>query len=95
MNELLAKRVRSAAVAGWWTILISWVFLGVCWGGTLVMLHVQPRWYLNCWGGGQITWDDVQRLCLLFFGVLKILLLVALFIIIWLTLWARGLRKTK
>ncbi len=47
MNESLANRVRSAAVAGWWTILIIGIFMMVQWFFVLAILSIRPAWLLS------------------------------------------------
>ncbi len=93
MNETLAKRVRSAAVAGWWTILIVAVWMTVGWFALLVILHYQPGWMLKLWGGGDLDWPDVHMIVLYFFSIFKLMLFMVLMVVIWLTFWSRQLKR--
>jgi hypothetical protein len=45
MSDDLAKRVRSAAVAGWWTVLIGSLFLALQWLASQKLLSAKPQWY--------------------------------------------------
>jgi hypothetical protein len=49
MNDAFADRVRSAAVAGWWTILIGSLFLVLQWLASQMLLSTKPRWLLTLW----------------------------------------------
>ena len=93
MNETLAKRVRSAAVAGWWTILIAAVWMTAGWLFFLAILHYQPKWLLTLWGGGDLKWTDVQMIVLYFFSVFKLMLFAVVIVVIGLSLWSRGLKR--
>ena len=93
MNETLQKRVRSAAVAGWWTILIAAVWMTVGWVGFLVILNTEPGWLLKLWGGGDLDWAGVQRIVLLFFSIFKLMLFAFIIVVLWLTLWSRRLKR--
>ena len=95
MSESLAKRVRSAAAAGWWTVAIFAAYLTVSWVFILVFLSVRPGWVLALWGGGDLTWDAVQIMYLWFVGAMKVFLLAVLVAVVWLTLWARRLRQEE
>ena len=50
MSDQLAKRVRLAAAAGWWTILIAAIWLTLGWLSTLCLLRNKPDWVLWAWG---------------------------------------------
>ena len=50
MNEELAKRVRAAAVAGWWTLLIVVAFVTVQWLAFLWIISTKPAWMAALWG---------------------------------------------
>jgi uncharacterized membrane-anchored protein len=93
MNDTLSKRLRAAVAAGWWTVLIFYVLLVAGWLIALALLHARPEWLRFCWGGKGMTWEAIQAVYMVFFGVVKMLLLVALFGVVWLTLWSRRLRQ--
>ncbi len=94
MEESLAKRVGSAACAGWWTLLILVVYMVVAWIIWLGILLIRPHWLLVLWGGG-ISWNTVQMITLWFFAVVKLILLVALMLLVWLTIWSYRLKRAE
>ena len=47
MNDVFEKRVRAAAVAGWWVVLIFWGFLLLQWFAYLAIMHARPEWMLS------------------------------------------------
>jgi hypothetical protein len=93
MNDPFCKRVRAAAVAGWWTALVAVVWVTAAWLIWLGLLKAQPNWLLQLWGGGNLTWDDVQRLVLWFIAVAKLGLWAWVLVAICLTIWARKLKQ--
>ena len=92
MDDTFAQRVRTAAVAGWWTTLIAVIWLTVTWLLWLPILSVKPAWILTLWGGG-MSWQEVQGIVIRFFAVFKLLLFVFMMVTIWLTIWGRKLKK--
>ena len=93
MDKRLPKRVGAAAAAGWWTILIAVVWLLIGWLAFLAIMRARPGWLLYCWGGGDLTWSTVHTIWLWFFGVFKVAVPVAVLIVVWLSLWARQLKR--
>jgi hypothetical protein len=91
MNDF-AQKVRAAAVAGWWSLLIGYVLLTIIWLVYLGIISARPTWLMDLWGKG-ISWDFMQVLSLWFLGIFKLFLWLMLIVVIWLTLWARQLRK--
>ncbi len=59
MNDPFEKKVRAASVAGWWVVLIAFVFLILQWLIYLVVMSSQPAWLLAMWRPG-IDWPFVQ-----------------------------------
>ena len=51
MNEAFEKKVRAAAVAGWWVILIGYALLTLTWLVYLGVVTNRPAWLLAMWGG--------------------------------------------
>jgi len=92
MNDNFEKGVRSAAVAGWWTLLIAMGLFLIQWVMYLLVLPTQPAWVLTLWGPGG-TWQEVRIVWFWFLAGFKVILLLASFVLVWLTLWARQLRK--
>jgi hypothetical protein len=94
VNDAFEKKVRAAAVAGWWVVLIGYVLLVAIWLAYLGILKSQPEWLLSMWGGGEISWAYMQIVSLWFMGAFKLVIWIVLLVALWLTLWARQLRKS-
>jgi hypothetical protein len=92
MDGNLELRVRSAGIAGWWTLLIAALVLTVQWLAYLWVMASRPEWVLWLWGPG-VTWEFLGRVWWVGIAVLKFVLLVLALPCLWLTLWARQLRK--
>ncbi len=92
MNGEFAQRVRCAAIAAWWTVLIAVLFVTVQWVAYLLVLAYRPGWILTLWGP-DITWPTVQIIWLCGIGVVKICIWIMALLAIWLTLWSRSLRR--
>jgi hypothetical protein len=92
MNDTFEKKVRSAAVAGWWVILIAIVFLTLVWLIYLAVLSTHPSWLLTLWGPG-IDWPFVQTVWFQVMAAFKFCIWLLVLAVLWLTLWARQLRK--
>ena len=88
MDEKLLDIIRSAAVAGWWTVLIGAIWLTISWLIWMVILKKKPSWLITLWGDN-LSWDQVQSIMITFMAVAKIILLVFVLLSIWLTLWSR------
>ena len=93
MNDAFEKRLCAAVPAAWWTVVIWMVWMTVAWLIWLAYLSFRPDWLLALWGGGNLTWDTVQNLCLWFFSVMKMIMFAFLMVTIVLTLWARRLKR--
>jgi hypothetical protein len=52
MDEIFARKVRAAAVAGWWTLLIFYCVLLIQWFAYLLIMARQPAAMLCIWGDG-------------------------------------------
>ena len=94
MDEILAKKVRAAAVAGWWTLLIAYSILLVQWFAYLVIMAKQPAGMLCIWGNG-VTWPEIRTIWLWGTVAFKLGVGMMLFVVIWLTFWARQLKKKR
>lgn len=92
MNDF-EKKVRAAAVAAWWVVLSGYVLLTATWLVYLALVTTRPAWLLPMWGQ-DVTWDVIQTVSLWFLGVFKLFLWFLFLTALWLTLWARQLRKT-
>jgi hypothetical protein len=91
MDEILRKKVRAAAVAGWWTVLIAYCILLISWIAYLLIMR-HPAGMLCLWGEG-ITWLEIRTIWLWAMVVFKLGVGMMIFVVIWLTLLARQLAK--
>jgi hypothetical protein len=92
MNDLFTTRVRAAAVAGWWTVLVAIGFLLLLWLSFLWVSNARPAWALCAWGP-EATWPLLLGLFLRVIVVFRFLVWLLVLAVIWLTLWARELKK--
>lgn len=92
MDELFIKKVRAAAAAGWWTVLIAYCILLIQWFAYLLIMTRQPEQMLCLWGGG-ITWPEIRSIWLWAMVAYKLIVGIMIFASIWLTLWARQMTK--
>jgi len=92
MDETFESRVRAAAVAAWWALLIAIAFFTVQWLAYLLVMSAKPEWATPFWGPGA-TWESIRTV---WFGALVFLKLTLWLVVlgaVWLTLWAKQLRK--
>ncbi len=89
-NAFLAK-VRAAAVAAWWTLLVAIAFLVFLWLFYLLALHVKPGWFLSLVGPGA-TWEILGPIWFKALLIVKLSLWPIGVAAVWLSLWARQLR---
>jgi len=94
MNDDFHTKVYGAGVAGWWTVLVAAAVLLLQWVAYLFVMWTRPAFALTVWGSGT-GWPEVQHLWLLATMVLKILVFVMALLCVWLSLWARQLRKAR
>lgn len=87
MSEELRKIICSAAVAGWWTILIGAIFMIFAWLIWRMILKAKPTWLQRLWGV-DMDWKEIQSLVFTFLAAFKLILFVFVLISLWLTLWA-------
>jgi hypothetical protein len=92
MNDLFEKKVQSAAVALWWVVLIAVAFITLQWIAYLSVMHARPAWVLSMWGPN-VDWAFVQMVWFWAIAILKFIVWLMVLIALWLTLWARQLRK--
>lgn len=93
MNDSFEKKLRAAAVAAWWVVLIGYALLTLTWGVYLILVTARPEWMLAMWGQN-VTWDFMQTVSIWFLGVFKLFLWFLFLAALWLTLWARQLQKS-
>ncbi len=92
MHDTFEKRVAAAAVAGWWVVVIVIAFLTLQWIAYLLIMNARPAWLLTLWGP-EVTWPFVQTVWFWMVGVFKLCVWLMASVALWLTLWARRLRK--
>lgn len=61
MDEIFAKKVRAAEVAGWWTVLIAYCILLIQWFTYLLIIPRQPVGILCFWGEG-VIWQEIRNI---------------------------------
>jgi len=93
-NDAFQVRVRGAAVAGWWVVLIAYIILIVQWLVYLVIVPAQPAWFLSLWGA-DFTWSQVQTIWLNAMITIKLGVFAGASLALWLTLWSRQLRRSS
>ena len=93
MNDTFEKKVRAAAVALWWVVLIALGFIVLQWLVYLTVIHIHGRHGSCPCGGLTSTWVFVQTVWFWAIAVLKFIMWLMVLVALWLTLWARQLRK--
>lgn len=91
-TDLFQRRLATAVRAGWCTVLIWFCVMTFSWLIWLVFLHVQPEWVRFMWGG-HLEWPAMQEMVLWFFATFKMMLFAFLAVVLFLTLWLRGLKQ--
>ena len=92
MNDIFEIRIRAAAKAGWWILLIFLGTIYLQYGAYLLVMSYQPTWFLSLCGPN-LSWIDLQNIWLLATVALKLIFWVTFMGVLWLTLWKRQLRK--
>ena len=92
MNDIFTRRVSAAAGAAWWVILIAVGWLTVAWIIWLLILSAKPQWILSLWGG-DITWEQVHSMVIIFVGAFKLIFFAGFLTTIWLTIWSHKLNR--
>ncbi len=90
-NDLFQRRVARAAGAMWWTVLIAVIWVVLAWLSTLWIFNARAEWVARLWYG--IDWDTFRSIVISVIMTIRIILFVMILAAIWLSLWARGLRK--
>jgi len=92
MNDSFEKKVRAAAVACWWVVLIAVGFLTFLWLLYLAVMSTHPTWLLALWGP-DVDWPFVQNVWFWAVVAFKFCVWLMVLVAVWLTLWAKQLRK--
>ena len=91
MDDAFYRKVRSAAIAGWWTLLVAVLMVLALWGAFLAASARRPPWVSTLWGG--ISWETMQTVFLWAIVVFRLTIWVMFLVVLWLTLWSRRLRR--
>jgi hypothetical protein len=92
MNNVFEKRVRAAAIAGWWVLLIAAGFILLQWIAYLLVMDARPAWLPSLWGP-DVSWSFIQNVWFWVVAIFKLCVWLLALVVLWLTLWARQLRK--
>lgn len=92
MNDVFEKRVQAAAIAGWRVVVIAVGFIVLQWIAFVAVTHTRPGWFLAMWGP-EVDWAFVHAVWFWAIVIVKFFLWLVVFVVLWLTLWARQLRK--
>lgn len=93
MDNLFQKKVRAAAIAGWWTLLVAVAFHLFVTGGFAFLMHAKPTWVTCMWGG--LSWDEIQHVGLYMIATYRVMVWLLLLVVVWLTIWARRLKRIQ
>lgn len=94
MDEMFIGKVRAAAVAGWWTILIAYCILLIQWLAYIIIMARHPMGMQCLWGEG-VTWPEIRTIWLWAMVAFKFVVGTMIFVSLWLTFWARQLSKKQ
>ena len=92
MNDPFTSRVRAAAVAGWWTVLVAVGFATILWIVSLLIMSNRPAWFVEMCGP-YISWSEVAHLFFWVITAFKFVVWLLALLVVWLTLWGRQLKK--
>jgi len=92
MNDTQDKELRAFVAAGWRAAVIGAIVFMAVWGLFVLMMHIQPDWVLDLWGG-TITWETAQTVSIWFFAALKFLWFIFLFFVLLAALYRRQLKR--
>ena len=94
MDEIFTRKVRSAAKAGWWTLLIAFCVLLLSWLLYLPIMAMKPAGMLSLMGEG-VTWMEIRTVWLWAMVIYKLGMAMMISVVVWLTLWVRQLDKKE
>jgi hypothetical protein len=94
MHDDFERRVRAAATAGWWVLLVAVALLTWSWLAYLFVMSNKPAWMQSLWGP-DVSWELMQTVWLWAMAILKVGMWLMLLVVLWLTLWARQMRKPE
>ena len=93
MDAIFHKKVRSAAVAGWWTLLVAWLLGVAAWGAYLAVWNCRPEWMTPLWGGS--SWEDMQTVTIWMFAAYKLVIWMIFLVVVWLSIWSCRLKRAE
>lgn len=91
MEDLMHKRVRAAATAGWWALLVAVIMIVLQAIGANALAGMHPSWAPLLWGGASI--ERIQRIVLNMMAVFRVLVVVMFIIVVWLSTWSCKLKR--
>lgn len=94
MDDVFEKRIGAAAAAAWRTVLVGIVLLMIQWGMYLIFTASQPAWLRRLWGP-DMSWPFVKTVWFWAAAGIKAFLWILALLALWLTLWAKQLRKVN
>ena len=94
MRDDFERKIRAAAIAGWWVVLFGAGLLILSWFAYLAAMAAQPAWLSSLWGPN-LDWAYVQHVWFWALAIFKVGVWIMALTALWLTLWARQLRKSS
>jgi hypothetical protein len=91
VNDIFQKRVKAAAVAGWWTLLVAAIFLTIQWIAYISM-DTWPTWMSRLMVNDS-DWITTRNVCFWIIAIFKMCIWLMAMVVNWLTLWARQLKQ--
>jgi len=92
MKDTFELRVRAASTAGWWTVLAISGVITLFYCGYLFAASAHPSWVMSMWGAN-MDWPEILKIWFHTLVVMKLFLWTLITAVIWITLWAKQLRK--
>ena len=92
MNDDIERKVRAAAVAGWWVVLAAFGVLLLSWVAYLVIIPARPELLLSLCGP-DLSWEFIRNVWFWALVMFKLSVWLMVLFVLWLTLWARQLRR--
>ena len=93
MGSDFHTKVRTAAVAGWWSTALMWALLYVTYFIYIFAMGSHPAWMMSVLGP-DLDWQFIARVWVVSIVGFKSVAFMMLIASLWLTLWARGLKRS-
>lgn len=94
MHDEFERRVRAAAMAGWSVVFVGFTLLIASWIAFQFVVRTHPTWMMTMWGPGA-DWPLVQTVWFWGLALFKIIVWLMAMGALWLTLWAKELKKSR